>query len=58
MTLNSLTAISVLAGEKLLLFGRYIQDYNVGIVVLILPKKNSAPQNLSYITTHKMRIFN
>ena len=29
---NSLTANSVLAGEKLLLFGRYIQDFYVGIV--------------------------
>ncbi len=29
---SSLTAFSVLAGEKLVLFGRYVQDFYVGIV--------------------------
>ena len=55
---NSLMAISVLAGEKLVLFGRCIQDLYVGIVQYGLPKKNSAHQNLPYNTTHKWRMFN
>jgi hypothetical protein len=33
---NSLTAKSILAGEKLVLFGRYILNFNIGIVHYIL----------------------
>jgi hypothetical protein len=33
---NSLTAKSILAGEKLVLFGTYILDFYVGIVHYIL----------------------
>jgi hypothetical protein len=41
MCLNSLTAISVLAGEKLVLFGRYVGNFHVGIVQYGLPKKKT-----------------
>jgi hypothetical protein len=34
--LNSLTAKSVLAGEKLVLFGKYVLDFYVGTVLYIL----------------------
>ncbi len=34
--LNSLTAESILAGEKLILFGRYILNFYVGIMHYIL----------------------
>ncbi len=30
--LNSLTANSVLAGEKLILFGRHVQDFDLEII--------------------------
>ncbi len=34
--INSLTAKSVLAGEKLVLFGKYVLNFYVGIVHYIL----------------------
>jgi hypothetical protein len=36
VSINSLTATSILAGEKLLLFGKYVLNFYVGIVHYIL----------------------
>jgi hypothetical protein len=55
---NNLTAKSVLAGEKNVLFGKYILSFYVGIVHYILCDKNLAHQNLLTSTKHKLANIN
>ena len=55
LALNSLTARSVLAGMKLVLFGRYVLNIYVGIVKYFLRKtRNSVRQNLLTNTMDKL----
>jgi hypothetical protein len=57
--LNSFTAKSVLAGEKLILFGRYVLNFYVGIVQLILYEtKTWRAKYLPKDTTHKSANIN
>jgi hypothetical protein len=52
MLLNSLTAKSVLAGEKLVLFGRYVLNLFVGIVPYILHEPKTRRTKIYLPTQH------
>ncbi len=53
LLIDSLTAKSVPVGEKLVLFGGYVQDFYEGIVQQVLSEKKLGMPKI----THKRRIF-
>jgi hypothetical protein len=57
--INSLTAKSILAGEKLVLFGSYVLNLYVGIAPYILREpKTWHAKNLLTNTAHKLANMN
>jgi hypothetical protein len=56
--LNSLPTKSVLGGEKLVLFGRCVLNYYVGIVHYILREMKTWGAKIYLLTTHKLANIN